>query len=153
MKRSYGSEVDLRAAEEGGLGWRLEADELERFPGSHDGCARGPARLRVRDRPCVIRVPCVSLWASSPAHRRRATRCAQRPGTGKPRMETRATCAGALRAGRSWSASALVWTASYALGQPRAPQAAPQEMRDSTEGARVVLWTRPTYCLAGFLCD
>jgi hypothetical protein len=37
MKRSFGSEVDLEGLEGGGMGWRIEGDELERLPGSQDG--------------------------------------------------------------------------------------------------------------------
>ncbi len=71
MKRSFGSEVDLEGLEGGGMGWRIEGDELERFPGSHDGCDS-------RSSTCVC-VPSFSLssfFPSPPSRRRGAGRAA-----------------------------------------------------------------------------
>jgi hypothetical protein len=52
MKRSFGSEVDLEGLEGGGMGWRIEGDELERLPGSHDGCDSALQHVRAS---CFLR--------------------------------------------------------------------------------------------------
>jgi len=116
MKRSYGSEVDLRAAEEGGLGWRLEADELERFPGSHDGCGTAPRHARraprVRERPCPMfrSLDCGAGVGGACAARVRP----QRPGSPAGGIVLHAR--GSLRVGRPSAPRPSVGAAVAALG-------------------------------------